>query len=552
MKSLIIVPRYGDSYEWYINNQSSLPYVPHFIPSGLAYISSALKQNGYETDVLNLNLYEGPADAIIQTAFSKKEYTFMLSGGLSTHFNPVRDCVNFTRKYSPSTKIILGGGLVSSQPELINRVLQPDYLVIGEGENTIVELMRFIENGDDLSRIDGIEYRSSKGELILTAPRKPIQDIDSIPWPDWEGIGLDTILELTFPSQTYMYDLLDYPRPYPIATSRSCPYLCTFCFHPIGNKYRQRSIPNIMKELSFALKRYRINIIEVYDELFSHNKQRVLEFCREIKKLSQTVTWELKWTCQMRVDTTDEEIVEAMKDAGCYVLSLGLESYSHVVLKSLKKHITPQQIDRTLKICRRLEMGIQGNFIFGDKAETSETARETLDYWKNNHDLFGDAISLGFIQPYPGTELYKHCLSKGLISDEYDFLEKNKYLDPENPVNMSDTMNEQDFNQLKLDIKTACLLYDKYVSACGVSRIDGVYELSIKCPYCKIVSVYRNYMPPTNAFNRRAISCRNCRMRFFLVTPYSRWAYFLRKIAYRLIGYNGMLILSAWRRRIWH
>ena len=548
MRSLIIVPRYGEGYAWYINNQSSRPYVPHFIPMGLAYISSALKLNGYETDILNLNLYEGPADSIIQAAFSKKEYTFMLSGGLSTHFNPVRDCVNFARRCSPSTKIILGGGLVSSQPELINRVLQPDYLVIGEGENTIVELMRFIGNGADLSKIDGIGYRSSKGKLILTAPRKPIPDIDSIAWPDWEGIGLDTMLDQTFPSQTNTYDLLDYPRPYPISASRSCPYLCTFCFHPVGNKYRQRSIPNIMEELSIALKRYRINIIDIYDELFSHDKQRVLEFCREIKKLSRTVTWEVKWNCQMRVDTTasDEEVVEAMKNSGCYVLSLGLESYSHAVLKSLKKHITPQQIDRTLKICRRFEMGIQGNFIFGDKAET---AKETLDYWKGNHDLIGDAISLGFIQPYPGTELYKHCLSKGLISDEYDFLEKNKYL---NPINMSDTMTEQEFNQLKLDVTTAYLLYDKYVSPCRIGRVDGVYELSIKCPYCKIVSVYRNYMPPTNAFNRRPISCRNCRMRFWLVTPYSRWACFLRKIAYRLIGYNGVLILSAWRRRIWH
>jgi len=546
MTLLIIIPKYSDSYS-YLNNQTSRRYIPHFIPLGLAYISAVLKQNGYETDILNLNLYEASFDTLINKTLSNKEYTFMLSGGLSTHFNTVRDCVNLTRRYSAATKIILGGGLVSSQPELINRVLEPDYLVVGEGELAIVELLRCIENRDDLSKINGIGYTSSNGEFILTEMRKPILDLDAIPWPDLEGIGFDIILDQTYPTQISTYDLMDYPRPYPISMSRSCPYVCTFCFHPLGNKYRQRTIPNIMEELSFALTRYKINIIEIYDELFSHDKQRVLEFCREIKKLSQTVSWEVKWTCQMRVDTTssDEEVVKVMKESGCFALSLGLESFSPVVLKSMRKHITPEQIDRTLKICRSLEMGIQGNFIFGDRAETLETARETLDYWQSKLDIIGDSISLGFIQPYPGTDLYKHCLSKGLITDEYDFLLQNKYLEP---INMSDTMNEQEFNQLKLDIKSAYILVDKYVSPFRISTVDDVYGFSIKCPYCRKVSDYRNYLPPTKHLNGRTISCRNCRMRSLLVTRRSRWAYFFRRIFYRMFGYNCIMIFTKWYR----
>lgn len=522
-------------------DQSSIPYVPHFIPLGLAYISSALKQNGYETDIINLNISDD-FETMIQKAFSQKAYDFMLTGGLSPHFSAVRDCVNMTRAYSQGIKIVLGGGLVSSQPELIFRVLKPDYLVIGEGEETIVELMRSIgDGGDDLSMVNGIGYRSAEGNLVLTKPRKPIPDINLIPWPDLEGIGLDAILEQTFPSQSYEYDAFDYPRPYPISASRSCPYLCTFCFHPVGNKYRQRSIQNVMEELTFALKRYKINLIDIYDELFSRDKQRVLEFCREIKKLSNTVSWEIKWICQMRVDATDEELIEAMKDAGLHYLSLGIESYSHTVLKSLKKHITPQQIDKTLKVARHFKISIQGNFIFGDKSETTETAKETLDYWKGSHSVFGDAIHLGFIQPYPGTELYKHCLKKGLISDELDFLE-NHLLEP---INMSDTMTEEEFQQLKVDIAKTDLLYYKYVSSTKIDRIGSLYEIHVKCPYCKIKSVYRNYFPPTRVFDCRAIVCRECQIRFFLVTPYAKTANFINKLITILIGYNRLVYVKS-------
>ena len=538
MRSLIIIPRYGYSHE-YSTDKSNLPYTPAFIPIGLAYISSTLKKNGYQTDVLNLNLSEGSVDTVIQKAFSQKTYDFMLTGGLSPHYTPVRDCVNMTRRYSPHIKIVLGGGLVSSQPELVFRVLQPDYLVIGEGEDTIAELMRCIEDGDDLSRVDGLGYRSAEGNLVLTKPKKPIQDLDSIPWPDLDGIGLNYILEQTFPSQTYLYDLFDYPRPYPISASRSCPYLCTFCFHPLGNKYRQRTISNTMEELSFGLKQYKFNIIVIYDELFSYDKQRVKEFCRKIKKLSDTVPWEIKWTCQMRVDTADEELIEEMQEAGCYCLSLGLESYSHTVLKSMKKHITPQQIDKTLRLARRFKISIQGNFIFGDKAETTETVKETLNYWRDNHSIFGDAIALGFIEPYPGTELYKHCLTKNLISDELDFLEHH-ILDP---INMSDTMTEEEFQQLKVDILTAHLLYDKCVSPSKINRIDGLYEIHVKCPYCKITSVYRNYFPPIRVFDRRAIICRNCMMRFLIVTRYYKSTHLLGRIAYRIIGYKRLAYL---------
>ena len=154
----------------------------------------------------------------------------------------------------------------------------------------------------------------------------------------------------------------------------------------------------------------------------------------------------------MRVDTITEELIEEMKDAGCYLLSLGLESYSSAVLQSMRKHITPGQIDAALRITRRLNMTIQGNFIFGDIAETTETAYQTLNYWKNNHSLFGGGVSLDFIQPYPGTALYRHSLIKGIIRNEIDFVE-NHLLEP---INMTGNMTAQEFEQLHISVQKLC------------------------------------------------------------------------------------------------
>ena len=507
VRILIIIPRF--------NLRLGKKHRPSVIPIGLAYISSVLKHNGYEVDFLNLYVYDRSIDGLIRETLQKKEYNYILTGGLSAHYSVVKECVDSVRKYAPFSRVILGGGIISSQPDLMFKGLQPDYIVIGEGELTILELLKYLEENGDVNEVDGIGYRGPKDSLVLTNPRKAIGDLDSLPLADYEGLGLDDILENTFPSKNYAYDLVDFPRAYPLLASRSCPYLCTFCFHPIGNKYRQRSIPNIIDEIAFAIKRYKINIIDIYDELFSNDRKRVYDFCSQIKQLSKDAPLEIKWNCQMRVDTIDEELIEKMKYAGCYLIQLGLESYSPIVLRSMRKKITPQQIDSALKTARRLNMTIQGNFIFGDVSETKETAYATLNYWKNNHDLFGGGISLDFIQPYPGTALYKHALRKGIIRDEINFVEERIF----ETINITDAMTGKEYNQLLRDLIDARFRLSKYQRPLLVKENNGIYETHVKCPYCNVISIYKNYIPPgIHSYQKNDICCRNCRMRFYVVS----------------------------------
>lgn len=503
MKLLIVVPR--------ANLGNSVNY-KYLLPLGLAYISSVLKQAKHTVDCFNANHYEGTIDNLLGKMLTQNKYDYVLTGGLSTSYNQIKMITEAVHKSDCDTGLILGGGLISSEPEIMLDNLMPDYIVIGEGEKTIVGLIKCLELKDDLSQVAGIGYRDLNGTIRLNKPAMPIEDLDSIPYPDFAGFEFAKYLDQMRPTDQYFYDLFDQPRVYPIVCSRSCPFLCTFCFHPAGNKYRQRSVDSIMAELTVMVKRYRINTIAIYDELFSNNRAWLYEFCRRFKAFTAGLAWECRWTCQMRVDKMDEEVLKTMKDAGCYMVSYGLESYSPVVLKSMKKHITTQQIARAVEDTYKNQISLQGNFIFGDSAETTKTANETLDYWKK-HSYAG--IMLGFINPYPGTDIYQHCVKRGIIKDKLDFIANHIF----DVFNMSQTMTEKEFEKLKVDIYEAELKYRIYAVPHSVEQQkDGLHNINVRCPHCREVINYKNYPLTVKAYYCFMVYCRSCRCRFFVVS----------------------------------
>lgn len=511
-------------------------------PIGLAYISAVLKQNNHQVHILNLNHLEGAADDIIKIELRKHNYEFVITGGLSPFYPNIKKVVEAVRKYAPQIKIILGGGLISSQPEIMFKMLEPDYAIIGEGEETIVELLDCIKNNNNLNAVNGIIYRDSKNYITVTNPRLPINDIDLIPWPDYEGFGFSEYLDHMTPSYS-MYDVFDYPRVYPMITSRSCPFACTFCYHPLGTKYRQRSVADIIEEIKYVVKKYNINIIEFYDELFAHDKDRLYELCKNIKEFSSTLSWELKWFCQMRVDFLDENVVKVMKEAGCYYVSFGLESYNATVLKSMKKRITPNQIDNALHICKNVGVSVQGNFIFGDIAETKETYRETLNYWKNNRDLCESSIGLMHIIIYQGSYIYKHAIKKGIIKDEIQFVEERakKYDLYFEPINFTDGMTDEEYQQMIVDVKEAQAI-SKYYSIPFVNiQTTDIHEIHVRCPFCKEITIYKNY-PISSNFYKIHICCRKCRSRFIIPGQKLR----LKFIIFNLFGFRIPYRVAKW------
>ena len=211
---------------------------PNYVmfPIGLGYISSCLKSAGHEVDCYT---FRRSKDYVTQL---QKGYDLVATGGLCCHYTNLKIIADLTKQIGPT--LVVGGGIITATPELMGRALCADYAVIGEGEETIVELIAAIEGRGDLSQVKGIGY-CENDKFLLTEKRPEIRNLDALPLPDYEGFDYDKFLDAASPGQQFYWDLFDHPREYPIVTSRSCPFPCTFCYHPIGKRYRQRSMTNI-------------------------------------------------------------------------------------------------------------------------------------------------------------------------------------------------------------------------------------------------------------------------------------------------------------------
>ncbi len=407
MKILIVMPKFVNK-----------PTDYYIFPLGLMYISAVLKKAGYSVECLNLNEYDAPPAKLIPQEIIDKGIDVVCTGGLSAHYSKVKEILDIAKKAKPEIITIVGGGLISSEPELIMKSSNPTFGVIGEGEGTIVELIYALSTGDSYSNIKGLIYKEANGWVVTTFPRPPLEDIDSLPYPDYEGFGIEEYLDMRLPNDERDQYFSDNPRQLCVIASRSCPFECTFCYHPLGKQYRQRSLDSVLTEMEHWIKAFHINSFLIMDELFSVNRQRVMEFCKRVKPL------DMKWQVQMRVDNADKEMLDAMHDAGCYCISYGLESGSNTVLKSMKKHITIEQSVKALELTYQANIGVQGNFIFGDTAETLDTAAETFEAWLKlrKHNIYMVPIEV-----YPGTGLYHRAIEAGIIKDKLEFIANGCY-----------------------------------------------------------------------------------------------------------------------------
>ena len=524
MKILMVILRANKQQFVYDPDDSEARYNP-VVQLGMPYIAAVLKQNGFEVHGLDLNDHAGLIRDVMKNHLSENKYDVIFLGSVSFFYHNMKDLIKYIREFSDA-KIVVGGGIVSGAPQLMLKMLKPDYIIRFEGEVTAVELVRAIRDNTPLSNVNGICFEDYAGCPVLTPPRELIKDLDALPYPDFDLFGFDKQIERYLPAYI-AYDHTDKPRPYSIIASRGCPFQCTFCFHTIGKGYRQRSVDNIMEEIRYAIKKYRANVIFFNDELFSYDKPRTLEICRRIKEIKDETPWEITVMANNRVDKIDDEILDAVcYDMGCNIVGFGLESYSAKVLQSMRKHITPEQIKFAMDGVAKRNCVVQGSFIFGDPNETLETAQETIDYYVNNQDVIKNGAKLDFIMVFPGAPIWYDAVQRGIITDEEDFIE-NKAAQTYNrttPLNITH-LSDKDFETLKNRVFTA--EYITHRSAIPESIVGG--EITATCPYCNTSQQYRNIEYPS------FVGCRKCNGRYYLAP----WWYKLSQAIVGVIGFNA-------------
>lgn len=373
----------------------------YMFPLGMAYVSASLKQVCNTVYCLNLNVNMGSLEDEIRRAIHTYEIDVIATGGLSPHFKQIRTIIQIAKCVKPNVITMAGGGMVTATPEVILQgIPELDIGMIAEGETTIQELYDVLENHLPLCDVKGIIYRDKENRIIRTMPREDIEDLDSLPFPDYDGFQYDGKNAIS------------------ICTSRSCPFSCSFCFHTCGKKYRARTLDNVFQELDWLVKKYDVKSIGILDELFSTDVKKMEEFCNRIEK------YNIRWSCQMRVDRINAEILKKMRKAGCVSLSFGIESADNRILKSMEKHTTIEQVECALQMAREARICPFGNLLLGDKEDTVESFQKCLAWYQSHPD-----IQLGFnkILVLPGSKLYKYAVESGYISDELKYLEDEDF-----------------------------------------------------------------------------------------------------------------------------
>jgi len=376
-------------------------------PQPLIYLGAILRQNNYkckliDANALGLNVEETVRQILL---YSPKLVGItsptMLISTASTILRKIKEI-------NPDTVTVVGGPHITAVPEMtMNLYPHIDIGVLREGEVTIIELLKAIENKISLDSVAGIIYREN-GSLIKTTPRSYIENLDILPFPAWDM--LPDLLKYYQQSASRIDRLPNVS----IISSRGCPFQCIFCARNVfGNTTRTHSADYLIKMIKYLIKEYKIKSISFEDENFVIYRNRLVEFCNRLidEKL------DLTWDCASNVNAVNPQILSLMKRAGCWQINYGIESGSQRILNFIKKGIKLENIEKALKATKDAGIVTKGYFIIGHPTESLESIQETINFIKRI-DL--DIFQMSFMLPLPGTELYSIANQYGEFKNDWD------------------------------------------------------------------------------------------------------------------------------------
>ena len=359
------------------------------VPMGLYYIGALLKEHGYDVEILNFyNLDKTPQK--IKAILMKREPEVIGFSILNANRWGAIDIARMAKTINPKVKIVFGGvGATFLWEHFLSHFKVIDYVVIGEGEYTFLNLLQALENQEDdlIETIKGIAFRKN-GRIVKTMAAERIQDLDQLPHPA---------------------KYFDYQH---LSLSRGCPGNCTFCGSPKfwGRKVRFHSPDYFVDQLTLLYQRG-ITFFFISDDTFTMKKDLVLEICRKILARKLNITW----VAISRVNYVDEEILYWMRMAGCVQISYGVESGSEKIRGLLNKNIGTDQIKTAFALSLKYGILARAYFIYGCPGENWKTIQDTIDLILKIKPL---SIIFYILDIFPGTRLYEDYVRKFDITDD--------------------------------------------------------------------------------------------------------------------------------------
>ncbi len=390
-------------------------------PLGCAYLAAALEQAGHKVVVLDAvgrglghvfdcdgRPHQGlDFDAIVQNIDPNAD---LIGMGImfSCSWPPLRKLVHRIRAAFPEIPIVLGGEHPTALPQLVFDESPTDYIVMGEGEETLLELCQRIAAGQPTADIPGTALRTAQG-VKINPRRARIRDVDDIPQPAWHHFDVDAYIRLGQP-----HGSAD-GRSMPMLATRGCPYQCTFCGSPgmWGTTWRPRQVARVVDEMQQYMLQYGANDFQFEDLTAVVRRDWILDFCTELVRRGLKVSWQLP--SGTRSEAIDADVARAMFQAGCRQFSYAFESGSPEMLKRIKKKIHLDRAFESARDAMAAGIRVQCIFIYGFPGETWRQLWQTYRTIIRCAMMGFSEVSICALSPLPNTEIYRELDAEGRI-----------------------------------------------------------------------------------------------------------------------------------------
>jgi anaerobic magnesium-protoporphyrin IX monomethyl ester cyclase len=360
-------------------------------PYGLFSLGAQALRAGHQVKVLNLSGFSwSKVDEVVRSLDAE---LFGMSCWTSNR-RGVALVARAIKQYQPDAHVLIGGPHATPLGrEMLAHYPDIDTVSLGESEETFMELVARLASGESTLGIPGTLYRQA-GAVVAAPGRGSIHDLDTLASPH------------------------EYFDTHIVMTSRGCPWQCTFCGAEAtwGRGFRGQSVPYVLDALEKAVTRLSVKMVQIKDDTFTTNKKRVLELCQGIRERKL----QFLWSCDTRVDVLSDDLLREMRLAGCQRLSLGVETGSPSILHNINKRITIQKIEAAAAMAKRVGIQVRFYMMLGNRGETAETFRETLEFLARvkPHQYIFSCLTI-----YPGTEDFQQAEREKWLDREIYFTE---------------------------------------------------------------------------------------------------------------------------------
>lgn len=393
-------------------------------PLGLAYLAGSLRKDGFEVEILDF-LVSRYRPAKLVRKLEEFRPQFVGATCVTLNFHVAARMLKVCKEFDQSIFTAIGGPHASfALDETHRRAPWIDAVVVGEGDRTVLELVRTVDGGGDIGHVAGIAF--GDGESVVRTQERPyIEDLDELPLPARDLLPLSK------------YGALG--SPFTVITSRGCPFNCIFCSanKMFGRKVRFRDPGLVVDEIEMLDRNYEFLQINIVDDTFTANRKHAQQVCEEMLRRNLKV----RWSAYARVDTMREDLVELMKRAGCAWVLFGVESGDEEILKTIRKGITRQQVRDGVRMARGAGLNVFNSFIFGLPGESSETALGSVAFARELDRDYGAGYGFHVLSPLPGTDLYENARAYGIrfLTRNWARFDANQVI-TETPCIQADTM----------------------------------------------------------------------------------------------------------------